>query len=185
MHSPWLRHTFSLWIFQCYLRILLNSIEPFAFILSPILPLHLSIPMSVVILKIASILGSVFPNISALAILLIIHILPFIGVSIYHLPYTPTMPHPRQELSTIMRPILPIVLTIPLRAVGFILAYIEIPIHKHLQALFVFLSVFISFSDKYITNGIFYQTTSLDINVDVITCDFESTFVWGIIVFLC
>jgi len=123
---------FDWWFLQTYQHIFFNPVEPFSFISSPILPTHLSISMSIVIFKISLIFGSIFPYIDSLPIFLIIHVFTFIGVAIYHMPNTSPMSHSWQELTSVIRSILPIVLSISFRSSWFIFANVNVSVGKYL-----------------------------------------------------
>ena len=61
--------------------IFLNPIDPFPFINPTIIPLHLSITVSVIILESTNVLGSILPMVNTLSIFLIIHVLTFIKIA--------------------------------------------------------------------------------------------------------
>ena len=84
------------WLFglQADYCILLYSVHPFPFVGTPVLPIHLPISMTIVILEIAYVLRSVLPNIGSFPVLFVVHILSLVKVSVYQVPDPTPMTHP-------------------------------------------------------------------------------------------
>lgn len=158
-------------------NIFFNPIDPLPFINATIIPLHLSIPMTVVILEDTNVFWSIFPMINALSIFLIVHVLAFIRIPMQHLPLSFTVPHSRSEHSSVKCSARPVVLTILLWRITLIITNVKITVRKNLQPFpMLLLSFLIVTSYKNIIGHVFDNHNFSCINYDWVESKLKSFF---------
>ena len=99
--------------------------------------------MPVVILKLPSVLIPCFPYVLASPIFLIVQIIAFVPVPIYHHPHPSSVSHSRQEFATVKCTAIPVVLAVPFGGSLLVLSDIQVPVSKYLQTFPLFFPFFV------------------------------------------
>lgn len=119
---------------------MLNAIHPVAFVNTAVRPVHLSVPITQIVLITTFIGVPAGPVELAVALLSVHKVLPFIpvgrGVPALR-PLAMAMLHPVHKLAFINRVVLPGVLAVPVSFAKFVAAEVDVPIDEDVSALAV------------------------------------------------